>query len=83
MQQHLFELILLNENFFLVCRCPLPCTALKWGRTDADTCTDEPALPSPTMTSTAMYAYFEEEFGFNVTQVNEDFKVLLKLPLLD
>ncbi len=44
---------------------------MQWGRVDADTCLDEPELPSPTMTSTEMFAYFQEEFGFSKTQVLE------------
>jgi hypothetical protein len=42
--------------------------------------TDEPALPSPTMTSTAMFNYFQQEFGFTQAQVtyNKIIEVLLK-----
>ena len=51
-------------------RCPVPCLPLKWGRVDAETCLDEPALPSATMNSSAMFSYFQREFGFNKTQVS-------------
>jgi hypothetical protein len=33
---------------------------------------DEPALPSPTMTSTAMFTYFQQQFGFTQAEVYLD-----------
>jgi len=42
---------------------------LQWGRVDAATCTDQPALPSPTMTSAAVLNYFQQQFGFTQAQV--------------
>ena len=50
-------------------RCPVPCMSLSWGRVTAATCTDEPALPSPTMNASAMYSYFQQQFGFTQAQV--------------
>jgi len=49
--------------------CPIPCMTLQWGRVDAATCTDEPPLPSPTMTSTGLFSYFQQQFGFTRAQV--------------
>jgi hypothetical protein len=34
-----------------------------------DLSTDEPPLPSPTMTSTALFSYFQQQFGFTRAQV--------------
>jgi len=36
---------------------------------DINLSTDEPALPSPTMTSTAMFNYFQQQFGFTQAEV--------------
>ncbi len=51
-------------------RCPFPCFALQWGRVDATNCSDEPSLPSPTMTGDAMFDYFQSGFGFSRAQVS-------------
>ena len=50
--------------------CPVPCFAMKWGRKDAVDCSNDASeLPSPTMTGTQMFTYFNNEFGFSKNQV--------------
>ena len=61
---------LFNLIQILVCRCPVPCFGLKWGRVDVTSCSKtEPALPSPKMTWAAMFTYFQTQFGFTNAQV--------------
>ena len=57
-------------ELILIFRCPIPCFSMEWGRIDVADCSDDgTTFPSPAMTGSEMFEYFDKEFGFSEDQV--------------